>query len=87
MRAGAIIRPGCYVLQRKMLSLPAIYPNDMSIALTDISLSNFPEKISVKEMPGGEKVQIYFYGPKSYDNQLAVITHCLHGRDHKPWMS
>ena len=53
----------------------------MSIALTDISLSNFPEKISVKEMPGGEKVQIYFYGPKSYDNQLAVITHCLHGRD------
>ncbi|HIZ33521.1 MAG TPA: DNA (cytosine-5-)-methyltransferase [Candidatus Bacteroides merdigallinarum] len=52
----------------------------MSIALSDIRLSNFPEKISVKDI-SGEKVQVYFYGPKSYDNQLAVITHCLHGQD------
>lgn len=52
----------------------------MSIALSDISLSNFPEKISVKEI-SGKKVQIYMYGPKSYDNQLALITHYLHNRE------
>lgn len=49
----------------------------MNIALSDIALSNFPEKVSVKETSGG-KVQIYMYGPKSYDNQLALITHYLH---------
>ena len=52
----------------------------MSITLSDISLTNFPEKISIKEV-SGEQVQIYYYGPKSYDNQLAVITHYLHGKD------
>lgn len=52
----------------------------MSIALSDISLSNFPEKISVKEI-SGKKVQIYMYGPKSYDNRLALITHYLHNRE------
>ena len=55
----------------------------MKLTLSNISLDNFPEKISVKET-SGEKVQIYFYGPKSYDNQLAVITHYLHGQDTCP---
>lgn len=49
-------------------------------AIQGISLLNFPEKISVKEV-SGKKVQIYFYGPKSYDNQLAAITHYLHNKD------
>jgi DNA (cytosine-5)-methyltransferase 1 len=49
----------------------------MAETLFDIHLSDFPEKISVKDTSGG-KVQIYMYGQKSYDNQLAVITHYLH---------
>ena len=49
----------------------------MSISLSNINLSNFPEKITTKDTSGG-KVQIYMYGPKSYDNQLALITHYLH---------
>lgn len=49
----------------------------MSGVFQNISLVAFPEKISVKETLGG-KVQVYMYGPKSYDNQLAVITHYLH---------
>jgi len=48
-------------------------------SLPEISLANFPEKISVKEV-SGQKVQVYLYGPKSYDNQLALITHYLHNR-------
>jgi DNA (cytosine-5)-methyltransferase 1 len=52
----------------------------MSITPSDISLSSFPEKISVRES-SGRKVQVYMYGPKSYDNQLALITHYLHNRD------
>lgn len=52
----------------------------MIAAFQDISLTSFPEKISVKETSGG-KVQVYMYGPKSYDNQLAVITHYLHNPD------
>ncbi len=49
----------------------------MNITLQDISLASFPEKISIKEVSGG-RVQVYMYGPKSYSNQLAVITHYLH---------
>ena len=45
--------------------------------LQEIKLKNFPEKISVIKDPG-EKLQIHFYGPKSYNNQLALITHYLH---------
>ena len=45
--------------------------------LQEIKLKNFPEKISVIKAPG-EKLQIHFYGPKSYNNQLALITHYLH---------
>lgn len=52
----------------------------MNTAFQDINLSSFPEKISVRETSGG-KVQVYMYGPKSYDNQLAVITHNLHNPD------
>lgn len=52
----------------------------MNTALSNIHLSDFPEKISITETSGG-KVQIYMYGPKSYDNQLAVITHYLHNRE------
>ena len=52
----------------------------MSVTFQNISLASFPEKISIKETSGG-KVQVYMYGPKSYDNQLAVITHYLHNPD------
>ncbi len=52
----------------------------MNTTLSNIHLSDFPEKISITETSGG-KVQIYMYGPKSYDNQLAVITHYLHNRE------
>lgn len=52
----------------------------MNLSLSEISLANFPEKISIKEDTGG-KVQVYLYGPKSYDNQLALITHYLHNPD------
>lgn len=48
--------------------------------LSEISLLNFPEKVSVREADG-KKVQIYMYGAKSLDNQLAVITHYLHNRE------
>ncbi len=48
--------------------------------LSDFSLTNFPESILIKES-SGEKNVIYFYGPKSYDNQLAVITHYLHNNE------
>lgn len=50
------------------------------MAFENISLISFPEKIFVRETDGG-KVQIHMYGPKSYDNQLAVITHYLHNPD------
>ena len=52
----------------------------MNLTFQNISLASFPEKISIKETSGG-KVQVYMYGPKSYDNQLAVITHYLHNPD------
>ena len=52
----------------------------MNKILSNIHLSDFPEKISITETSGG-KVQVYMYGPKSYDNQLAVITHYLHNRE------
>ncbi|WP_276965178.1 DNA (cytosine-5-)-methyltransferase [Bacteroides graminisolvens] len=45
-----------------------------------ISLKNFPEKISVQDI-AGQKIKIHFYGPKSYDNQLALITHYLHNKN------
>lgn len=48
--------------------------------LSDISLINFPEKISVASV-AGKKMQVYMYGSQSYDNQLAVITHYLHNKD------
>lgn len=49
----------------------------MNTPFQDIRLSSFPEKIFVKDTACG-KVQTYLYGQKSYDNQLAVITHYLH---------
>lgn len=49
----------------------------MGGAFQNISLVDFPEKISMEEI-SGKKVQIRVYGSKSYDNQLAVITHYLH---------
>lgn len=49
----------------------------MNHTFQDISLASFPEKITHKTAGTG-KVQVYLYGPKSYDNQLAVITHFLH---------
>lgn len=52
----------------------------MNLTFQNISLASFPERISIKETSGG-KVQVYMYGPKSYDNQLAVITHYLHNPD------
>ncbi|WP_072542594.1 DNA (cytosine-5-)-methyltransferase [Bacteroides mediterraneensis] len=52
----------------------------MNKILSNIHLSDFPEKISITETSGG-KIQVYMYGPKSYDNQLAVITHYLHNRE------
>ena len=52
----------------------------MNHSFQDISLASFPEKIAHKT-DGTEKVQVYLYGPKSYDNQLAVITHFLHNPD------
>lgn len=48
--------------------------------LSDISLINFPEKISVATV-SGKKMQVYMYGAQSYDNQLAVITHYLHNKE------
>lgn len=47
--------------------------------LQEITLKNFPEKISVKK-ESGEKEQIYFYGSKASDNRLALITHYLHNK-------
>ena len=49
----------------------------MNAHFQNISLASFPEKISLKSTETG-KIQVYLYGPKSYDNQLAVITHFLH---------
>lgn len=48
--------------------------------LSDISLINFPEKISVPTI-SGKKVQVHMYGLQSYENQLAVITHYLHNKE------
>ncbi len=48
--------------------------------ISGISLINFPEIIITRDTSGG-KVQVYMYGPKSCENQLAVITHYLHNRD------
>ena len=52
----------------------------MKSVMSNIRLSNLPEKISVNNTSGG-KVQIYMYGAKSLDDQLAVITHYLHNPD------
>ena len=52
----------------------------MKKTLSDIRLSDFPEKINFTG-PSGEKIQKYMYGPKSSDNQLAVITHYLHNHE------
>lgn len=52
----------------------------MNKNIPSIHLTDFPEKITIKDTSAG-KVQIYMYGPKSYDNQLAVITHYLHNRN------
>lgn len=52
----------------------------MNKNIPSIHLADFPEKITIKDTSAG-KVQIYMYGPKSYDNQLAVITHYLHNRN------
>lgn len=52
----------------------------MSLTSHNISLSSFPEKKIIKEV-SGRKVNMYIYGPKSYDNQLAVISHYLHNPD------
>ncbi|MBR1838095.1 MAG: DNA (cytosine-5-)-methyltransferase [Bacteroidaceae bacterium] len=49
----------------------------MPINVSDISLLKFPERISTFQSDG-KRTQIYLYGPKSLDNQLAVITHYLH---------
>lgn len=52
----------------------------MNDTLYNISLLDFPEKISVRNSLG-EKVPVYMYGPKSCDNQLALITHYLHNQE------
>lgn len=52
----------------------------MNKNIPSIHLTDFPEKITIKDTSAG-KVQIYMYGPKSYDNQLAVITHYLHNHN------
>lgn len=49
----------------------------MSEVFQNMSLVSFPEKSSVEKVLG-KKVQIRMYGAKSYDDQLAVITHYLH---------
>ena len=54
-----------------------LYIVTVNTPFQDIRLSSFPEKIFVKDTACG-KVQTYLYGQKSYDNQLAVITHYLH---------
>lgn len=45
----------------------------------EISLTNFPERISVAKTDIG-KIQVKIFGLKSLNNQLAVITHYLHNR-------
>ena len=52
----------------------------MDTTLPFVSLTSFPEKISVKDS-SGKKTPLYMYGPKSHDNQLAAITHYLHNPD------
>lgn len=51
----------------------------MKTKLSSTKLSDIPEKISIKD-DAGKKMPIYMYGPKSYDNRLALITHCLHNQ-------
>lgn len=50
--------------------------------LKSIRLDNFPEKVSRVDVEG-RKVNVYFYGERSFDEQLAVITHYLHANEGK----
>ena len=44
------------------------------------NISGFPENISIKKQANGTTLKISMYGQKSYDTQLAVITHFLHNQ-------
>lgn len=44
------------------------------------NISDFPENISIKKQANGTTLKISMYGQKSYDTQLAVITHFLHNQ-------
>lgn len=52
----------------------------MSSSSQNIALTSYPEKVSVRKSCGRE-VRITTYGLKSFDSQLAVITHYLHNHD------
>lgn len=44
------------------------------------NISDFPEKISKKKQANGTTLKTSMYGQKSYETQLAVITHFLHNQ-------